>query len=155
MDELKYIQMSYPGQIATLAPVVKAFHDEVPARYLRGVGFDPAGFCAFMAATANSGFGAVFAASDEAGTPQGFLYGVCYPDTFLGLNVCSESHWYMMEAYRGSGLALLRMFEDWGRARGARLITAGHFPFVAGAKMKAMYERLGFLHFQEQYAKEL
>ncbi len=87
--------------------------------------------------------------------PAGFLQSMDLADPCIGGFVTAESLWYVKPDYRSLGLVLLRPMLDHAQDIGSQFATLGHFPKVAGNHMGKLYEKLGFLHFQEQYIKLL
>jgi len=87
-----------------------------------------------------------------AGEPvAGFLCGVIAPHYFTGEPTAFKTAWYALPAARGLGAHLLRAFESWAKAKGARrLIVAGR-----QERTLALLSRLGYAPLETVYSKDL
>ncbi len=81
----------------------------------------------------------------------GFLCGVIAPHYFTGELTAFKTAWYALPAARGLGAHLLRAFESWAKAMGARrLIVAGR-----QERTLALLSRLGYAPLETVYSKDL
>ncbi len=87
-----------------------------------------------------------------AGEPvSGFLCGVLTPHYFTGEPTAFKTAWYAIPGARGLGAHLLRAFEAWARAKGARrLIVAGR-----QERTLALLGRLGYAPLETVTSKDL
>jgi GNAT superfamily N-acetyltransferase len=87
-----------------------------------------------------------------AGEPvAGFLCGVLAPHYFTGEPTAFKTAWYAVPGARGLGAYLLRAFEAWAKARGARrLIVAGR-----QERTLTLLGRLGYLPLETVTSKDL
>ncbi len=87
-----------------------------------------------------------------AGEPvAGFLCGVLAPHYFTGEPTAFKTAWYAAPGARGLGAHLLRAFEAWAKARGARrLIVAGR-----QERTLALLNRLGYVPLETVTSKDL
>ncbi len=150
-----------PSELIQAVPLMAKFHAEVIAEHFGpgqspgdGRTFDAAFFQTHLTRCLAAGVGVVIGAWEEQQL-VGFLFGAVVPDPTMCCLVASESHWFIDKAHRSAGLPMLTAFTAWGQARGARVLTVGHFPYANGQKLGRLYRTLGFEHFQEQYIKEL
>ena len=80
-----------------------------------------------------------------------FLCGVLAPHYFTGEPTAFKSAWYALPAARGHGAHLLRAFEAWASANGARrLIVAGR-----QERTLTLLSRLGYSPLETVYSKDL
>jgi hypothetical protein len=87
-----------------------------------------------------------------AGEPvKGFLCGVLAPHYFTAEPTAFKSAWYVLPGVRGLGAHLLRAFEAWAKAKGARRII------VAGRQERtlALLGRLGYASLETVTSKDL
>ncbi len=87
-----------------------------------------------------------------AGEPvAGFLCGVLTPHYFTGEPTAFKTAWYATPGARGLGAHLLRAFEAWAKAKGARrLIVAGR-----QERTLALLGRLGYAPLETVTSKDL
>jgi GNAT superfamily N-acetyltransferase len=87
-----------------------------------------------------------------AGEPvAGFLCGVLAPHYFTGEPTAFKTAWYAIPGSRGLGAHLLRAFEAWAKAKGARrLIVAGR-----QERTLALLGRLGYAPLETVTSKDL
>jgi GNAT superfamily N-acetyltransferase len=87
-----------------------------------------------------------------AGEPaSGFLCGILVPHYFTGEPTAFKTAWYVVPGVRGLGAHLLRAFEAWAKAKGARRII------VAGRQERtlALLDRLGYSTLETVTSKDL
>ena len=82
---------------------------------------------------------------------SGFLCGVLVPHYFTGEPTAFKTAWYVVPGVRGLGAHLLRAFEAWAKAKGARRII------VAGRQERtlALLGRLGYATLETATSKDL
>jgi GNAT superfamily N-acetyltransferase len=87
-----------------------------------------------------------------AGDPiAAILCGVMAPHYLTGEPTACKTAWYALPAARGLGAHLLRAFESWARAKGARrLIVAGRLD-----RTLTLLSRRGYAPLETVYAKDL
>jgi GNAT superfamily N-acetyltransferase len=101
-----------------------------------------------------SGIGTVFFEEKE-GKPTGMIGGVAHPDINSGEITATEFFWYVDPEYKGSGLKLLRQFEEWARIMGCVNIVMVHLENNMPEKLKNIYLKKGFRHIESHYSKRL
>jgi hypothetical protein len=87
-----------------------------------------------------------------AGKPaSGFLCGLVVPHYFTGEPTAFKTAWYVVPGVRGLGAHLLRAFEAWAKAKGARRII------VAGRQERTLtlLGRLGYAPLETVTSKDL
>jgi GNAT superfamily N-acetyltransferase len=87
-----------------------------------------------------------------AGDPvAAFLCGVLAPHYFTGEATAFKTAWYALPGSRGLGAHLLRAFESWASAKGARrLIVAGR-----QERTLTLLSRLGYVQLETVTSKDL
>jgi GNAT superfamily N-acetyltransferase len=79
------------------------------------------------------------------------LTGILAPHYFTGEPTAFKTAWYALPAARGYGAHLLRSFEGWAKAKGARrLIVAGR-----QERTLALLKRLGYVPLETVYEKDI
>jgi GNAT superfamily N-acetyltransferase len=111
-------------------------------------------FCEMWTWLLTGGDGVIFADERE-GEIVGVIGGIVHREVYSEAIVAEEFFWFVREAYRGSGLALYRRFEEWARRRGAETIQMVHLRDVMPDKVERFYLRAGFHPIETRYAKEL
>lgn len=139
-----------PDEVPVLLEGARMFFDEgkLPGK-LNEASFVE-GWQKFLA----SGIGILFAAF-EGDKFCGAIGGSVFGDFPTGDLVATEFFWYTLPGKRGSGLRLLRAFEDESRRRGAKRIAMIHLADLNDEVMGKMYERLGYRLGEKIYFKTL
>jgi GNAT superfamily N-acetyltransferase len=87
-----------------------------------------------------------------AGEPvAAFLTGILAPHYFTGEPTAFKTAWYALPAARGYGARLLKSFEGWAKAKGARRLL------VAGRQERTLtlLKRLGYAPLETVYEKDI
>ena len=77
------------------------------------------------------------------------------PDPNDGALVAQETFWYVEPESRGSGLRLLRAFEDEALALGVKRVLVAHLKEINGPELKRIYEHRGYRETETTYMKEI
>lgn len=85
----------------------------------------------------------------------GIIGGVLYRDPNDGEFVATEFFWYVHPSHRGSGIRLVKVFEEWARAKGAKRSTMMHLFNKQFDQLNKLYTRLGYTATEVHYTKEL
>ncbi len=123
------------------------------SRFLRK--FEIERFCSVWKGFIEGGHGVIFAAFDEDGSPCGALGGLTYPDLYSEETHAMEFFWFMMPGYRGEGMKLLKMFEQWAKDRGCALVRMAHLSDSMPEKLERVYCRMGYTLVESQFQKEI
>ena len=92
----------------------------------------------------------------EKGNLLGALAGVIYENVFDGKPCASELFWYVWPgAPRGSGVMLLRAFEDWARAKGCTRVTMALMKHNEANRLDRFYRSRGYEAFETHYVMRL
>ena len=85
----------------------------------------------------------------------GFLGGLLYPDPNDGATVATEMFWFVRKQYRGKfGLRLMKEFEDWAIAEGAKRLMMVHLQTLNPEGLRKLYDRDGYKLIETHYLKE-
>jgi GNAT superfamily N-acetyltransferase len=111
-------------------------------------------FCEIWKWLLTGGDGVIFA-DERDGEIVGAIGGIVHRDIYSEAIVAEEFFWFVREAYRGSGIALYRRFEEWAVRHRAETIQMVHLRDVMPEKVERFYLRAGFHPIETRYAKEL
>jgi RimJ/RimL family protein N-acetyltransferase len=116
--------------------------------YARALQDNPEQFMAFVAWLIEDPQGQVWVL-EHRGSVCGILGATSFVHPMDGLPAAAEMFWWVDPETRGHGLKLLRAFEAWARARGARkVIVAAPTPDV-----ERLYERLHYTRVETSYER--
>jgi GNAT superfamily N-acetyltransferase len=101
-----------------------------------------------------TGIGTIFFEEKE-GMPIGMIGGVTHPDINSGEMTATEFFWYVDPNYKGSGLKLLKKFEEWAKDKDCVNIVMVHLENNMPEKLKRIYLKKGFCHIESHYSKRL
>lgn len=98
----------------------------------------------------DSDVGALFV-SERDGHVVGMIGLLVFEHPFTGERAAHELFWWMEPEFRGTGLRLLKVAEQWARDAGAR-----HLHMVAPTReVEHVYERLGYGYLEAAYQKAM
>lgn len=83
--------------------------------------------------------------------PLAFICGMIAPHYFTGERTAFKTAWYALPGARGHGAHLLRAFESWAKAKGARRIMVA----ARYARTEALLGRLHYQPLETVYSKDL
>lgn len=89
------------------------------------------------------------------GAMIGFLHGVSCYDYTQHAKIAFQANWFVIKAFRGKGMSLLRAFESWAMKTGAEYLVCGHMINNESPRMSKLFDRLGFRELQRTYIKDL
>lgn len=140
------------ADVGCVVALARAMHAESP-RY-RSHTFDPIKVANTFHAVVPTG-GAFVAEQD--GRIVGLLAAFVIEDFFGHDKVAGELALYVLPEARGgtAGARLLRAFEAWGKAQGAREAFLGISAGIENERVAGLYERLGYARIGLSLVKEL
>lgn len=94
---------------------------------------------------------------DKNGKIRGFFAGQVTIEYFTGRKIASDLGMYVSPELRGSPIfiRLLKSFEDWSRATGAKKIILYHSTGITPEKTKELFQKLGYEQYGYLVDKEL
>ena len=143
----------------------KATPDDIPRLMVMGeqfakyapfdVEFSPEGAAAFVAGLMEIGLVLV---AEQDGEILGGILGALTPMWYSPSNLmASELAWWVAPEHRGgrAALQLLRAFEDWAKASGAKVITMSDLRIGEDYPAGPLFERMGYRVLERAHIKEI
>ena len=148
------MQNSYeikPGKIEdvkAVVPLIAEFTEEILNDY--GMGMDPE-----VALKAFEHFVAGSFLLWYKGKPVGVFAGAEIKNHLTKERIFSEQIWFLSKPHRRAGIKLLKYAEDWCRAQGYTSLIMTHMQNSNASKIKAFYERSGYMPIETHYLKKI
>jgi GNAT superfamily N-acetyltransferase len=101
-----------------------------------------------------SGLGCMFALKID-GKVVGGIAGVAYPDIHSGIMVAVETFWFVDKEYRGHGIKLLGVFEEWAKDQECEKVALIHLSDSFPDVLEKIYARRGYCLVEKHYVKEI
>jgi hypothetical protein len=117
--------------------------------------FDRQSFIAAWNGLIGSGVGSVHIVRKDDRVTAAFG-GVCITDFNTGDPVAMEMFWFADPADRSiENLRLLRRFEEWAAAAGAKRVCMVHLKSINAERLERYYEKRGYVPLETYYWKDL
>lgn len=119
-------------------------------------GFDLDRFVSLWTVLIKNGSGVIYLL-ESANEIVGTIGAVAHPDAYSARVICQEFFIFVRSESRGGTglLKLLRAFERWARERHCSEIRLGHLQDSMPEELKRLYVRMGFVHVESMFSKEL
>uniref|UniRef100_A0A6H1ZL20 Putative acetyltransferase n=1 Tax=viral metagenome TaxID=1070528 RepID=A0A6H1ZL20_9ZZZZ len=97
------------------------------------------------------GIGVIFIFDDF----KGMLGAIKYPDPNSGEMTATEMFWWVDPEYRGKGNRLLTEYEKWANENDCSRAIMVHLSDIMPEKLKAFYNRKGYIEMETHFVKEI
>lgn len=85
----------------------------------------------------------------------GAIGGIKAEDLHCGEMVAVETFWFVSPDYRGQGLRLLELFEEWAKEEGCKKVAMIHLEDSMPDALKRLYGRRGYRLIESHYVREV
>ncbi len=96
----------------------------------------------------------VIIAAFENDIVQGAIGGIFHPDINTGENTSSEFFWYVKKDSRGSGVRLLKAFEEWSKKQNCKKIRMTQL-LEGSDGVEKVYRRFNYYPVEVTFVKEI
>lgn len=119
--------------------------------------FNPSIFIKMWETFITNRSGVILGLFSKNGQLFGILGGLIYPDINSGDLTATEAFWFVKKDKRNGlgGIRLLKHFEKWAIARGAKRIIMVHLININPEKMEKYYKTIGYKPIETHYVKEV
>jgi len=139
------------NDIPLLMPLLHEFAEQVPYPRCK---IDEVHMPDFWKRLIDDEIGAIFMLmSDE--RVVGAIGGIVGPNPITGERETVEIFWYVQPSYRGLGVYLYKLFENWARNNGSKVLRMGFLHGVTPETIERLYDKLGLVKAETYFAKEL
>lgn len=146
----------FKGEIEELAPVIESWTKNCDNRF--GFDIDTKIFERDLISMLDSDHGDILVLRSNAGRVLGFMGLLSLACSLENTYSAVEHYWYVMPEHRGPGsIKMLGAAQAWAKEKGCKrlMVNASRLAGREHDKVCHLYERMGFVHFETTFIKEL